>query len=104
MKREIEAPDTDWLEVDQARDWLASRGFRLSGRLFEDLLDAGVVPGVRRLRHTVLIPWQGLVAALWRLELGDIPPGLLEDPGAKSPKGPHPGAKSPKGPHSEESG
>ena len=69
MKREIEAPATDWLTEEEAVQYL-----RLNGPVFRQLWDAGHVPGVRRLsRQLVLFHWKGLVCLKWRLELGDVP-------------------------------
>lgn len=74
MRREIDGPDADWCTQEEAIAFL-----RVNAYLFSQLVDAGYIAGVRRLsRQVTLYHWKGLVGALWRLELGDLPPDLDE--------------------------
>jgi hypothetical protein len=88
--RAIEAPDQDWLTEEEAVAYL-----RVNSSVFHRLVDAGFVPGVRKLsRELVHYPWRGVVAVALMLELGARPPELAKT-GENSPKLGKTGVKSP---------
>jgi hypothetical protein len=68
-KKEIEAPSQEWLTEEEAFTYM-----RVTFRYFQHLVDTGYIIGVRDLnRQNRLFHWKGILQALWRLELGDLP-------------------------------
>src|SRR6516162_9735109 len=79
MRREIEAPDREFLTEDEGREWLRAQGVQLSGNLFGEMLESGYVKGMRTpVRGPRMIHWKGLVMVFWMFELGDLPRDLPE--------------------------
>jgi hypothetical protein len=82
-KREIEAPVQDWLTEEEAVAYT-----RFTFAYFRQLVETKFIVGVRELnRKNILYNWKGLVQALWRIELGDLPPPeRLAEIGGDSPR------------------
>ena len=81
-RRGITAPASDWLTPEEAVLYL-----RINGSVWERLVEAGWVPGLRKLSsQVVLVPWQSVVLVEWRLLMGDEPPANPAETGKTRPK------------------